>query len=286
VSASKNIKQAAERIEAAGAAEVDPLMGTVNVEQFGSESDCEAMAMATVVKLQSAGARFAEQTIVAKRNVGLLVWTAARLRVKAANDSGNAKVTMPKLEEATAGRLGKLLGLTDTPADGERSCEDRFGYKLQTLGACVDLARGLIGDFETVARADIAETGDTVTERNLRSAILARMNPDAMRNRAKGAETMQAARLAVAAGKAAGETVKVKTADGRSKSVKVDAVALTAVKNTVTASALSDAQIAALSDEAIDATIRALQLVKSARAAGTVKAPAIVKPEAKVKATK
>jgi len=278
VSASKNITKAAERIEADGAAEIDPLNRTINVEQIGTEAEAEAMAMSTVVKLQSAGARFAEQTITAKRNVGLMVWSAARLRVKAANDGGNTKVAMPKLEEATAGKLAKLLGLTDTPADGERSCEDRFGYKLQTLGACVDLARGLIGDFETVARADIAETGDTVTERNLRSAILARMNPDAMRNRAKGAETMAAAKLAAAAGKSAGETVKVKTADGRTKTVKVDAVALNTVKNTVTASALSGAQIAALSDDAIDATIRALQLVKAARAAGTVKAP---KPEPK-----
>jgi len=283
VSASKNITAAAKRIEADGAAEIDPLNRTINVEQIGSEAEAEAMAMSTVVKLQSAGARFAEQTITAKRNVGLMVWSAARLRVKAANDSGNTKVAMPKLEEATAGKLSKLLGLTDTPADGERSCEDRFGYKLQTLGACVDLARGLIGDYETVARADIAETGDTVTERNLRSAILARMNPDAMRNRAKGAETMQAAKLAAAAGKAAGETVKVKTADGKTKTVKVDAVALNTVKNTVTASALTGAQIAVLSDDAIDATIRALQLVKAARAAKVIAAP---KPEPKVKATK
>jgi len=275
-----NIKAAVKRLEADQAAEalLDPLNGTINMDTIGTEAQAEEMAIGTVVKLQSAGARFAEQTITAKRNVGLMVFAAARIRIKHQIDGGNAKAAMPALNEATAGKLGKLLGLTDTPADGERSCEDRFGYKLQTLGACVDLARGLIGDYETVARADIAETGDTVTERNLRSAILARMNPDAMRNRAKGAETMQAAKLAAAAGKSAGETVKVKTADGRTKTVKVDAVALTAVKNTVTASALTGAQIAALSDDAIDATIRALQLVKAARAAGTVKAP---KPEPK-----
>ncbi len=246
--------------------ERDTLAELLNMTEFTSETQCEETSVATVITLDKAGSRFAEQTITAKTNVGLMVFRAAKIRCES-DESG--KTTMPELKLATVGKLGKILGLTDTPGKGERGCSERFGYRLGTLGACVDLARGVIGDVDVVARDAVADSGESLNERTLRTAILAKLNPEAIRNRQTGARNMAAAKLAAASGKAAGAIVKV---DG--KAVKVDAEMLVKVKNTTSASVLTPAQLAAASDDQLAATLKAIQLVIAAREAGTVKAPA------------
>jgi len=271
-SLSPTIAAAAANIAASIGEPFDPLAMTVNITEYATEEACESGAMATAVALMGAGSRFNEQTIVAKRNVGLLIFRAAKIRCESTVGADKPTV-MPDVKVATIGKLGKILGLTDTPAKNERSCEERFGYKRETLGACVDLARGVIADVDDAARAAIRAEGSSVTERNLRSAILAEINPDAARNRSAGADAMAAAKIAAAAGRKAGALVKVKSADGTERTVKVDAEKLTAVKNDIAASLLTEAAIAAASDAQIAATIKALQLVKAARESGAVKAP-------------
>ncbi len=249
----------------------DGLSMLVNMDTLTSERECENLANSLAVKLETAGARFNEQTIMVKTNVGLSMFRAAIIRVDRAKAEGG-KITLPAVDKCTAGVLVKILGLTDTPAEGDKPCVERYGYKVNSLGACVDLARGIIGGYDEAARAKLTDDGESISERNLRSAILAKINPNAEGNRAKGARETKAAKIALVKGVAAGGTVKV---DG--KTVKVDAKKLTDVKNLTSASLLTDERMASATDEQIAHTIRALQLVAAARAAGAVKAPAVAK---------
>lgn len=267
---SEKISAAAKRIAADAPEGFDPFR-LINMDQITTESDAERTAMTVATANDAETSRFAERTIAAKTNIGLMIFRAAILRCEASE----GKVKMPEIPKATLGALGKILGLTDDEnvknAAGETlpTAAERYGYKMSTLQACVDLARGVIGGHDDVARRKVRESGESVTEKSLRTAVLAEINPDAKRNRKAGADATAAAKLALAAGRKAGAVIKV-----GATSVKVDAEKLNDLRNKVSASLLTDAQIAAASDEQIAATILALQLVKSAREAGAVKAPA------------
>jgi len=267
--------------QASNTIETESLDHLVNIDQFTTLEQIETEARLIATTLDRITGKVKEQTITGKTNVGLLIWRACKLA--AASDD---KVVMPDVKIATIGKLSKLIGLSDDPgkrADGTRipDAADRFGYKMGTLGACVDLARGVIAGVDQSAREYVLTETDAleIDERNLRSAILFKLNPQLKKNRAKGAESLAAAKLALAAGKSAGETVKVGgkvDAKGKvtgGKVVKIDAEMLNKVKNEVTDATLTDAAIAAMTDAQIAANIKKLQLAQSARAAGTIKAP-------------
>ena len=277
MTASTNIAAAAKRIVETKPEDADPFE-LVNIYTLRTEADAEAFSNRVAAASEQATTRHTERTITAKTNIGLAIFAAAIARCKASE----GELKMPEVKIATVGKLGAILSLTDSPVtvDGvtPKACVERFGYKLSTLNACVDLARGVIGSVDDSARAKLDAEGVSITERSLRTAILAEINPDAIRNRAEGAATMDAAKLALVAGRKPGAIVKVK-----GNAVKVDAEALNKIRNATASSKITPADAATMTDDEIDATLKVLNLVKSARAAGQAKAPKVAKPKAVTK---
>jgi len=256
---SQNLSLVAERI---AADESDPFV--IDVRRLETADDMFAAVRSVAVATEQAETRHTERTIRAKTSVGrALVWGYTAV----CDFAGVAANKRTAIDALTIGKIGPVLGINKANA------VELTGYALETLTACVELGRGDDHDHAEARRALIARD-ENITERTLRTAINTQLHPDVVSNRAAGAAKAQAAAVAAVTGKAA----KTVAATG------ADAKVVAAVTKRVATSALTPAQIAALSDEQIAATIWALAAVRDARKAGKAQAPKAPKAPAKPKA--
>jgi hypothetical protein len=240
---------------------------------YGDDAEAWEDLETRAVAFERADGRHNDDTIVWRTSIGrvLIARYYARCEVRNIDEKKRAKRS-----SITIRTIADMIGLTDEVAG-------RFGYKVSSLNACVDLGRATDEQIQQ-ARDEMNANDEPINARDLRTKVNGIVNPGTKSSRATGADAVAAAKIALATGKVAGSVVTVGRKvddDGnvidKGRAVTVAADKLEAIKDKVAKSLVSDDTIAHASDDALAATVRAINLVIAARAAGL--ATQAVRPE-------